>query len=195
MTREEFKKAILAGIPAELPAPKQYNPNANHAPKRKDILTKKEKQLAIRNALRYFPESWHATLAPEFADELKKYGRIYMYRFKPDYEMFARPIDAYPAKSRQAAAIMLMIQNNLDPAVAQHPEELITYGGNGAVFMNWAQYLLTMQYLANMTDEQTLSMYSGHPMGVYPSHKDAPRVVVTNGMVIPNYSSRDDYER
>ncbi|KAF5047513.1 Urocanate hydratase [anaerobic digester metagenome] len=195
MTPEEFKKAILTGIPAELPAPKQYNPNANHAPKRKDILTKKEKQLAIRNALRYFPESWHATLAPEFADELKKYGRIYMYRFKPDYEMYARPIDAYPAKSRQAAAIMLMIQNNLDPAVAQHPEELITYGGNGAVFMNWAQYLLTMQYLANMTDEQTLSMYSGHPMGVYPSHKDAPRVVVTNGMVIPNYSSRDDYER
>jgi len=195
MTPEEFKKAILAGIPAELPAPKQYNPNANHAPKRKDILTKKEKQLAIRNALRYFPENWHATLAPEFADELKKFGRIYMYRFKPDYEMYARPIDAYPAKSRQAAAIMLMIQNNLDPAVAQHPEELITYGGNGAVFMNWAQYLLTMQYLANMTDEQTLSMYSGHPMGVYPSHKDAPRVVVTNGMVIPNYSSRDDYER
>jgi len=195
MTAEDFKKAILAGIPAELPAPKPYNPNANHAPKRKDILTKKEKQLAIRNALRYFPESWHATLAPEFAEELKKYGRIYMYRFKPDYEMYARPIDAYPAKSRQAAAIMLMIQNNLDPAVAQHPEELITYGGNGAVFMNWAQYLLTMQYLANMTDEQTLSMYSGHPMGVYPSHKDAPRVVVTNGMVIPNYSSRDDYER
>lgn len=195
MTPEEFKKAILTGIPAELPAPKPYNPNANHAPKRKDILTKKEKQLAIRNALRYFPESWHATLAPEFADELKKYGRIYMYRFKPDYEMYARPIDAYPAKSRQAAAIMLMIQNNLDPAVAQHPEELITYGGNGAVFMNWAQYLLTMQYLANMSDEQTLSMYSGHPMGVYPSHKDAPRVVVTNGMVIPNYSSRDDYER
>jgi len=195
MTAEDFKKAILAGIPAELPAPKPYNPNANHAPKRKDILTKKEKQLAIRNALRYFPESWHATLAPEFAEELKKYGRIYMYRFKPDYEMYARPIDAYPAKSRQAAAIMLMIQNNLDPAVAQHPEELITYGGNGAVFMNWAQYLLTMHYLANMTDEQTLSMYSGHPMGVYPSHKDAPRVVVTNGMVIPNYSSRDDYER
>ncbi|MPM04364.1 Urocanate hydratase [bioreactor metagenome] len=195
MTPEEFKNAILAGIPNELPAPKTYNPNANHAPKRKDILTKKEKQLAIRNALRYFPESWHSTLAPEFADELKKYGRIYMYRFKPDYEMFARPIDAYPAKSRQAAAIMLMIQNNLDPAVAQHPEELITYGGNGAVFQNWAQYLLTMQYLANMTDEQTLSMYSGHPMGVYPSHKDAPRVVVTNGMVIPNYSSRDDYER
>ena len=195
MTPEEFKKAILAGIPAELPAPKPYNPNANHAPKRKDILTKKEKQLAICNALRYFPESWHATLAPEFADELKKYGRIYMYRFKPDYEMYARSIDAYPAKSRQAAAIMLMIQNNLDPAVAQHPEELITYGGNGAVFMNWAQYLLAMQYLANMTDEQTLSMYSGHPMGVFPSHKDAPRVVVTNGMVIPNYSSRDDYER
>jgi len=195
MTPEDFKKAILAGIPTELPAPKPYNPNANHAPKRKDILTKKEKQLAIRNALRYFPENWHATLAPEFADELKKYGRIYMYRFKPDYEMVARPIDAYPAKSRQAAAIMLMIQNNLDPAVAQHPEELITYGGNGAVFMNWAQYLLTMQYLSNMTDEQTLSMYSGHPMGVFPSHKDAPRVVVTNGMVIPNYSSRDDYER
>lgn len=195
MTPTEFKNAIMAGIPKELPAPKTYNPNANHAPKRKDILTKKEKQLALRNALRYFPESWHEALAPEFADELKKYGRIYMYRFKPDYEMFARPIEEYPAKSRQAAAIMLMIQNNLDPAVAQHPEELITYGGNGAVFQNWAQYLLTMQYLANMTDEQTLSMYSGHPMGVYPSHKDAPRVVVTNGMVIPNYSSRDDYER
>ncbi|HBG71641.1 MAG: urocanate hydratase [Bacteroidetes bacterium GWF2_43_63] len=195
MTPEEFKKAIMAGIPDELPAPKPYNPNANHAPKRKDILTKKEKQLAIRNALRYFPESWHATLAPEFAEELKKYGRVYMYRFMPDYPMFARPVSEYPAQSRQAAAIMLMIQNNLDPAVAQHPEELITYGGNGAVFMNWAQYLLTMQYLATMTDEQTLTMYSGHPMGLYPSHKDAPRVVVTNGMVIPNYSSRDDYER
>lgn len=195
MSNEEFKNAILAGIPKELPAPKQYNPNANHAPKRKDILTKNEKILAIRNALRYFPESWHKTLAPEFASELKNFGRIYMYRFKPDYEMYARPIEEYPAKSRQAAAIMLMIQNNLDPAVAQHPDELITYGGNGAVFQNWAQYLLTMQYLANMTDEQTLSMYSGHPMGVYPSHKDAPRVVVTNGLVIPNYSSRDDYER
>lgn len=195
MTPEEFKKAILAGIPAELPAPKPYNTNANHAPKRKDILTKKEKQLAIRNALRYFPESWHATLAPEFAEELKKYGRIYMYRFMPDYKMYARPIEEYPAKSPQAAAIMVMIQNNLNPAVAQHPEELITYGGNGAVFQNWAQYLLTMQYLANMTDEQTLTMYSGHPMGIYPSHKDAPRVVVTNGLVIPNYSSRDDYER
>ncbi|MGD9491967.1 MAG: urocanate hydratase [Bacteroidales bacterium] len=195
MTPEEFKKAILAGIPAELPAPKPYNTNANHAPKRKDILTKKEKQLAIRNALRYFPESWHATLAPEFAEELKKYGRIYMYRFMPDYKMYARPIEEYPAKSPQAAAIMVMIQNNLNPAVAQHPEELVTYGGNGAVFQNWAQYLLTMQYLANMTDEQTLTMYSGHPMGIYPSHKDAPRVVVTNGMVIPNYSSRDDYER
>ncbi|HPF00602.1 MAG TPA: urocanate hydratase [Bacteroidales bacterium] len=195
MTPEEFKKAILAGIPAELPAPKPYNTNANHAPKRKDILTKKEKQLAIRNALRYFPESWHATLAPEFAEELKKYGRIYMYRFMPEYEMYARPIEEYPAKSPQAAAIMVMIQNNLNPAVAQHPEELVTYGGNGAVFQNWAQYLLTMQYLANMTDEQTLTMYSGHPMGIYPSHKDAPRVVVTNGLVIPNYSSRDDYER
>ena len=195
MTPEEFKKAILAGIPAELPAPKPYNTNANHAPKRKDILTKKEKQLAIRNALRYFPESWHATLAPEFAEELKKYGRIYMYRFMPEYEMYARPIEEYPAKSPQAAAIMVMIQNNLNPAVAQHPEELVTYGGNGAVFQNWAQYLLTMQYLANMTDEQTLTIYSGHPMGIYPSHKDAPRVVVTNGLVIPNYSSRDDYER
>ncbi len=195
MSNEEFKNAILAGIPKELPAPKAYNPNANHAPKRKDILTRKEKFLAIRNALRYFPESWHKTLAPEFASELKNYGRIYMYRFKPEYEMYARPIEDYPAKSRQAAAIMLMIQNNLDPAVAQHPDELITYGGNGAVFQNWAQYLLTMQYLANMTEEQTLSMYSGHPMGVYPSHKDAPRVVVTNGLVIPNYSSRDDYER
>ncbi len=166
-----------------------------HAPKRKDILSKDEKKLAIRNALRYFPGKFHAELAPEFAEELEKYGRIYMYRFKPDYDMYARPIHEYPAKTKQAAAIMVMIQNNLDPKVAQHPDELITYGGNGAVFQNWAQYLLTMKYLAIMTDEQTIAMYSGHPMGVFPSHKDAPRVIVTNGMVIPNYSGRDDYEK
>ena len=167
----------------------------NHAPKRKDILTKEEKRLALRNALRYFPAKHHAVLAPEFAEELEKYGRIYMYRFRPSYEIYARPIEEYPAKSRQAAAIMLMIQNNLDHAVAQHPHELITYGGNGAVFQNWAQYRLVMQYLANMTEEQTLVMYSGHPMGLFPSHKDAPRVIVTNGMMIPNYSKPDDWER
>ena len=190
-----FKEQILQGIPSELPELKPIPENANRAPKRKDILTKEEKQLALKNALRYFPQKWHKQLAAEFAEELKKYGRIYMYRFRPDYEMYARPVEEYPAKSKQAAAIMLMIQNNLDPAVAQHPYELITYGGNGSVFMNWAQYLLTMQYLATMTDEQTLVMYSGHPMGLFPSHKDAPRVVVTNGMVISNYSSQDDWER
>lgn len=191
----EFQRTILAGIPSELPSPKAIDPSVSHAPIRKDILTPAEKKLALRNALRYFPQHHHATLAPEFADELKRYGRIYMYRFRPDYAMKARPIEEYPARSRQAAAIMLMIQNNLDPAVAQHPHELITYGGNGAVFQNWAQYLLTMQYLAQMTDEQTLVMYSGHPMGLFPSHKDAPRVVVTNGMMISNYSKPDDWER
>ncbi len=191
----KFQEEILAGIPDVLPAPKPYDPSINHAPKRKDILTHEEKVLALKNALRYFPARHHAVLAPEFAEELERYGRIYMYRFRPDYEMYARPIDEYPAKSRQAAAIMAMIQNNLDPRVAQHPHELITYGGNGAVFQNWAQYRLTMQYLANMTDEQTLSMYSGFPMGLFPSHKDAPRVIVTNGMVIPNYSKPDHWEK
>ena len=191
----DFQKEILAGIPEELPEIKEYDKSINHAPKRKDILTKEEKRLAIKNALRYFPERHHAQLAKEFYEELEKYGRIYMYRFRPSYPMYARPIDEYPAKSRQAAAIMLMIQNNLDPAVAQHPHELIIYGGNGAIFQNWAQYRLVMQYLANMTDEQTLVMYSGHPMGLFPSHKDAPRVIVTNGMMIPNYSKPDDWER
>jgi urocanate hydratase len=191
----DFKEAILQGIPKQLPDPKPYDPNVNHAPKRKDILTLEEKKLAIKNALRYFPKEWHEILAPEFKEELEKYGRIYMYRFRPDYEMYARPIDEYPHKSKQAAAIMLMIQNNLDPNVAQHPHELITYGGNGSVFQNWAQYLLTMKYLATMTDEQTLVMYSGHPMGLFPSHKEAPRVVVTNGMMVPNYSKLDDWER
>ena len=195
MTLQEFQADLRAGIPAEIPAAQPYDPTVNHAPKRKDILTKKEKQLALRNALRYFPASQHAALAPEFAKELHDYGRIYMYRYRPTYEMYARPIDAYPAKCKQAAAIMLMIQNNLDPAVAQHPHELITYGGNGAVFQNWAQYRLVMKYLSEMTDEQTLVMYSGHPLGLFPSHKDAPRVVVTNGMVIPNYSKPDDWER
>lgn len=195
MTPEEFKQSIREGIPAELPAPKPYDPEINHAPKRKDILTKEEKKLAIRNALRYFEPRHHAVLAREFAEELEKYGRIYMYRFRPDYDMYARNIYDYPHKSLQAAAIMLMINNNLDKAVAQHPHELITYGGNGAVFQNWAQYRLTMKYLSEMTDEQTLVMYSGHPMGLFPSHKEAPRVVVTNGMVIPNYSKPDDWER
>ena len=190
-----FKEEILAGIPATLPEPKPYDTNINHAPKRKDILTPQQKKLALRNALRYFPKEFHATLAPEFAKELKDYGRIYMYRFRPDYKIYARPIDEYPCKCRQAAAIMAMIQNNLDERVAQHPHELIIYGGNGAIFQNWAQYRLAMQYLATMTEEQTLSMYSGHPMGLFPSHKDAPRVVVTNGMVIPNYSKPDDWER
>ena len=191
----DFQKEILAGIPDVLPVPKPYDPTINHAPKRKDILSEEEKVLAIRNALRYFPAKHHEVLCREFSEELEKYGRIYMYRFRPDYPMYARPIDEYPAKSRQAAAIMAMIQNNLDPRVAQHPHELIIYGGNGAIFQNWAQYRLTMQYLATMTDEQTLVMYSGHPMGLFPSHKDAPRVVVTNGMVIPNYSKPDDWER
>ncbi|GAA4269348.1 urocanate hydratase [Hyunsoonleella aestuarii] len=190
-----FKEQILEGIPKELPEKKPYPKNINSAPKRKDILSIEEKQLAIRNALRYFPKKWHAILANEFAQELKDYGRIYMYRFKPDYKFYARPIESYPANSLQAAAIMHMIQNNLDPAVAQHPEELITYGGNGSVFQNWAQYLITMQYLATMTNEQTLHMYSGHPMGLFPSSKNAPRVVVTNGMMIPNYSQPDDWEK
>lgn len=195
MTLQEFQNEILQGIPAQLPAPAVYDKSVSHAPKRKEILNHEEKKLALRNALRYFPQEWHATLAPEFMEELRTYGRIYMYRFRPSYAMYARPIDDYPAKSRQAAAIMLMIQNNLDPAVAQHPHELITYGGNGAVFQNWAQYRLAMQYLANMTDEQTLVMYSGHPMGLFPSHKEAPRVIVTNGMVIPNYSKPDHWEK
>lgn len=193
---DKFKEEILAGIPQDrLPEPKPYDKTINHAPKRKDILTAEEKVLALKNALRYFPAKFHAELAPEFAKELKDHGRIYMYRFRPSYDMYARPIDEYPCRSRQAAAIMAMIQNNLDPRVAQHPHELIIYGGNGAIFQNWAQYRLTMKYLAEMTDEQTLSMYSGHPMGLFPSHKDAPRVVVTNGMVIPNYSKQDDWER
>lgn len=195
MNRLSFKDAILEGIPDVLPAASQWDPSVNHAPKRKDILTAEEKKLALKNALRYFKPEHHAVLAPEFLAELNTYGRIYMYRFRPQYEMKARPIDDYPHQSRQAAAIMLMINNNLDYAVAQHPHELITYGGNGAVFQNWAQYRLTMQYLAQMTDEQTLVMYSGHPMGLFPSHKEAPRVVVTNGMMIPNYSKPDDWER
>ncbi|WP_396189233.1 urocanate hydratase [Flavobacterium sp.] len=190
-----FQDQILEGIPSQLPSPKAYDPTINHAPKRKDILTAEEKKLALQNALRYFDPQHHAELIPEFKEELERYGRIYMYRLRPDYKMYARPIDEYPGKSEQAKAIMLMIQNNLDYAVAQHPHELITYGGNGAVFQNWAQYRLTMKYLAEMTDEQTLVMYSGHPMGLFPSHKEAPRVVVTNGMVIPNYSKPDDWEK
>ena len=190
-----FQNSILQGIPAELPEPKPYDTSISHAPKRKDILNGDEKRLAIRNALRYFPTKFHSILAPEFAEELQKYGRIYMYRFRPDYTIKARSWEQYPHKSKQAACIMLMLQNNLDYAVAQHPHELITYGGNGAVFQNWAQYLITMQYLANMTDEQTLVLYSGHPMGLFPSHKKAPRVVVTNGMMIPNYSKPDDWEK
>ena len=190
-----FQEEILAGIPAELPEVKAYDPEINHAPRRKDILSPEEKVLALKNALRYFPQKHHAVLAKEFAEELHKYGRIYMYRFRPSYAMYARPIDEYPARSRQAAAIMAMIQNNLDPRVAQHPHELIIYGGNGAIFQNWAQYRLVMQYLATMTDEQTLVMYSGHPLGLFPSHKDAPRVIVTNGMVIPNYSKPDHWEK
>ncbi len=194
-TTTNFKQIVSQGIPTELPKAKTYNPESNHAPKRKEILNNEEKVLALKNALRYFPQQWHMELAAEFAQELKDYGRIYMYRFQPDYKMYARPIEEYPGKCEQAKAIMLMIQNNLDPAVAQHPDELITYGGNGAVFQNWAQYLLTMQYLSEMTEEQTLHMYSGHPMGLFPSHKDAPRVVVTNGMTIPNYSKPDDWEK
>jgi urocanate hydratase len=190
-----FQDQIKQGIPSVLPQPKLYEKEINHAPKRKDILSIEEKKLALRNALRYFEPQHHEELIKEFASELEKYGRIYMYRFRPDYDIYARPINEYPGKSEQAKAIMLMIQNNLDHAVAQHPHELITYGGNGAVFQNWAQYLLTMQYLSEMTDEQTLTMYSGHPMGLFPSHKEAPRVVVTNGMVIPNYSKPDDWER
>ena len=195
MTIEQFQQAIREGIPDTLPALQPYDNNINHAPKRKDILTTEEKRLALRNALRYFPKHLHAQLAPEFVEELNKYGRIYMYRYRPTYEMKARPISDYPHQSEQAAAIMLMIQNNLDPKVAQHPHELIIYGGNGAIFQNWAQYRLTMKYLSEMTDEQTLVMYSGHPLGLFPSHKTAPRVVVTNGMVIPNYSKPDDWER
>lgn len=195
MTREQFQQQIVQGIPTELPAPKPFDPTINHAPKRKQILSVEEKKLALKNALRYFPEEYHAVLAPEFAKELNEYGRIYMYRFRPDYSITARSIWDFPHKSVQAASIMLMLSNNLDYAVAQHPHELITYGGNGAVFQNWAQYLLAMKYLAQMTDEQTLVLYSGHPMGLFPSHKDAPRVVVTNGMMIPNYSSKDDWER
>ncbi|RXJ44588.1 urocanate hydratase [Gelidibacter gilvus] len=190
-----FKDQILEGIPSVLPPAKPYDEAINHAPKRKDILSDEEKKLALQNALRYFDPSQHAELLPEFKHELETYGRIYMYRLRPDYKMYARPLDDYPAKSKQAAAIMLMIQNNLDYAVAQHPHELITYGGNGAVFSNWAQYRLTMKYLAEMNDEQTLTMYSGHPMGLFPSHKEAPRVVVTNGMMIPNYSKPDDWEK
>ena len=191
----DFKSALLQGIPDQLPLPKPYDKTINHAPKRKDILTKTEKQLALRNALRYFDPKHHKVLVKEFYDELMTYGRIYMYRFRPDYKMFARSIEEYPGQCNQAKAIMLMIQNNLDYRVAQHPHELITYGGNGAVFQNWAQYLLTMKYLAEMTCEQTLVMYSGHPLGLFPSHKDAPRVVVTNGMMIPNYSKQDDWEK
>lgn len=190
-----FKEQIQQGIPSVLPEKKSYDPSINHAPKRKEILSKEEKELALRNALRYFEPKHHATLLPEFREELEKYGRIYMYRFRPDYKMYARPIAEYPGKCGQAKAIMLMIQNNLDYAVAQHPHELITYGGNGAVFQNWAQYLLVMKYLSEMTDEQTLAVYSGHPLGLFPSHKDAPRVVVTNGMMIPNYSKPDDWEK
>ena len=195
MTLNTFKHELMEGIPNELPPAYEFNPNLNHAPKRKDILNKEEKKLALKNALRYFPKKHHAVLAPEFAKELEDYGRIYMLRYKPTHKMHARNIDEYPGKSLQAKAVMLMIQNNLDNVVAQHPDELITYGGNGAVFQNWAQYRLCMQYLVEMTDEQTLSMYSGHPMGLFPSHKDAPRVIVTNGMMIPNYSKPDDWEK
>lgn len=195
MSNSPFQEKIISGIPDVLPEPRPLNPDLNHAPKRKEILSAKEIKLAVKNALRYFDKKHHKVLAKEFLNELKTYGRIYMYRFRPEYKMYARPIEEYPAKSKQAAAIMLMIQNNLDYAVAQHPEELITYGGNGAVFQNWAQYLLTMKYLSEMSEEQTLVMYSGHPMGLFPSHKDAPRVVVSNGMMIPNYSKPDDWER
>ncbi len=195
MNPEAFKAAILEGIPEDLPEQRPYDPDLNHAPKRKDILSSEEKRLAIRNALRYIPREHHARLAGEFAQELEQYGRIYMYRYKPEYPISAHSLEAFPYQSTQAGAIMLMLSNNLDRAVAQHPEELITYGGNGAVFQNWAQYRLAMKYLAEMTDNQTLVLYSGHPLGLFPSHPDAPRVVVTNGMVIPNYSGQDDYER
>ena len=191
----DFQKSIIEGIPDVLPAPKPFDPTVNHAPHRKQILTAEEKKLALKNALRYFPPKHHAELIPEFKEELETYGRIYMYRLRPDYKIYARSIDDFPYKSRQAAAIMLMISNNLDMAVAQHPHELIVYGGNGAAFQNWAQYRLTMQYLSQMTDEQTLVLYSGHPLGLFPSHKDAPRLVITNGMVIPNYSSKDHWEK
>ena len=195
MTLEEFQKDIQEGIPSVIPSKKEYDADINHAPIRKKILSQEEEKLALKNALRYFPKEQHAELIVDFKEELEKYGRIYMLRYRPDYKMYARPIDEYPGKSMQAKAIMLMIQNNLDYAVAQHPHELITYGGNGAVFQNWIQYRLTMKYLSEMTDEQTLAMYSGHPMGLFPSHKDAPRVVVTNGMMIPNYSQPDDWEK
>ena len=195
MTLEQFQADIKQGIPNEIPTIKRYDTEINHAPKRKEILSKDEKKLALRNALRYFSSDQHMILAPEFLKELNDFGRIYMYRYRPDYEMYARPIEEYPGNSMQAKAIMLMIQNNLDYAVAQHPHELITYGGNGAVFQNWIQYRLTMKYLSEMTDDQTLVMYSGHPMGLFPSHKNAPRVVVTNGMMIPNYSKPDDWEK
>ncbi|MBS1114251.1 MAG: urocanate hydratase, partial [Nitrospirae bacterium] len=195
MTTDDFKRMISEGIPETLPDPKTYDPSLNHVPKRKDILNPQEKKLAIKNALRYFPVRFHGMLAGEFAGELHDTGRIYMYRFRPDYEIKARHIDDFPHRSVHAAAIMLMISNNLDEQVAQHPHELITYGGNGAVFQNWAQYRLTMKYLSEMTDEQTLVVYSGHPLGLFPSHRDAPRLVVTNGMVIPNYSSQDHWER
>ncbi|MBL7795839.1 MAG: urocanate hydratase [Saprospiraceae bacterium] len=195
--RSNFQQAIRTGIPAALPAPKPLDPSVSHAPRRviEGVLSRADKVLAVRNALRYFPVEWHAALAPEFADELERYGRIYMHRFRPDYPMHARPVADYPARCRQAAAIMLMVQNNLDPKVAKHPHELITYGGNGAVFQNWAQYLLTMRYLSEMTENQTLVLYSGHPMGLFPSHPEAPRVVVTNGMMIPNYSKKEDWNR
>jgi urocanate hydratase len=193
MSISDFKSLVAEGIPSELPAVKVYDKNLNHAPKRKDILNGDEKRLAVRNALRYFPEKYHSILAREFAQELKTYGRIYMYRFRPDYEIKARHIDDFPHRSGSAAAIMVMISNNLDIAVAQHPHELITYGGNGAVFQNWAQYRLTMKYLSEMTDEQTLVIYSGHPLGLFPSSHNSPRLVVTNGMVIPNYSSQDNW--
>ncbi|MES2679371.1 MAG: urocanate hydratase [Bacteroidota bacterium] len=195
MTMDDFKQLVLQGIPKELPKAKPYQADINHAPKRKDILNAEEKKLALKNALRYFDKKDHAVLAKEFAEELKTYGRIYMYRFRPDYKIYARPINDYPHQSKQAAAIMHMLSNNLDYAVAQHPHELITYGGNGSVFQNWAQYLITMQYLATMTDEQTLVLYSGHPMGLFPAPKESPRVVITNGMMIPNYSKPDDWEK
>jgi urocanate hydratase len=195
ITALSFKEEILQGIPEQLPELIAYDRSVSHAPRRKDILSVEEKKLAVRNALRYFSPVHHELLAQEFYDELQKFGRIYMYRFRPHYKMQARPIADYPHRCLQAAAIMLMIQNNLDPAVAQHPHELITYGGNGAVFQNWAQYRLTMKYLATMHEEETLHMYSGHPMGLFPSSKDAPRVVITNGMMIPNYSKQDDWER
>ena len=192
-----FQSAIRAGIPAQLPPARPLDPHVSHAPRRvvEGVLSDNEKVLAVQNALRYFPVEWHRELAAEFAEELHRYGRIYMHRFRPEYAMYSRPVTDYPHRSKQAAAIMLMIQNNLDPAVAQHPEELITYGGNGAVFQNWAQYLLTMRYLSEMTDQQTLVLYSGHPMGLFPSHADAPRVVVTNGMMIPNYSKKEDWNK